>query len=96
MQHLGSLQNEQRVYANQVYLENMLVYGFSFTPKGIYEAGKGKRNWRLAMQSHQPTQREHPQLFIPARFANLTAASQLITKHKEKQNGKDSKKNTDV
>lgn len=82
MQHLGSLQDEQRAYAGQVYLENMLAYGFSFTPKGIYEAGKDVKNWKLAMQSHQPTQREHPQLFTPARFADLNAASRLITQHK--------------
>lgn len=85
MQYLDSLQNEQRAYADQVYLDNMLTYGFSFTPKGIYEAGKGERNWRLAMQSHQPIQREHPQLFTPARFADLSAASRLINQHKGKK-----------
>lgn len=55
-------------YAEKIYDQNMSKYGFSFTPKGLYDAAfdsKGKlyKNWKVRIEFKKPEPSEYPELY---------------------------------
>lgn len=60
--------DEVMKYAEKIYAQNMSKYGFSFTPKGLYQAAfddKGNlyENWQVRVEFKKPEPSEYPELY---------------------------------
>lgn len=65
-------EDELKAFADTCFDNNMLKYGFSFTPSGILKAAfNGNelyRNWKERMMYYKPSAVEHPLLYRTLRL----------------------------